>query len=447
MTTDIYNFGDSPYLSGTNNTDNNEQDDTTIKGGEVGFTKNKLLQFFFVSVLVIVIIYLLLNIFYKIQLRGEDYNQRNAHRHFNNLHGEAYDEDAKQAIAYGEAIDNPRAIDHYRLGTTYLVNANNPRRAHYHFKRALNEVIQGNVDAREAPFIIDRIDDYKDRFVDFPDIEELPIQQAIIAHYENQTNLIKNIEKQKPEIREDDPEFTQKILLSRQDWQSDSQNVHDSAVYEELKQQLTQVREENAHLPNISLKDYNDVANWLKIRYKDEPENYTKISKVLDFLNRDYPIGAIPGFQERDVLVNAWRRAYDPANKENFNEIREAIGGAVLDCVEGDTVVCMSGRTSKIWQGLATLDKDPEIGVLKSKQMLRNEIYERSAKIVADHVGPNGSASDALKDAYVKGENTEQVKELTECMKKQIEDLKTDYDKLLPKDQLELAITECASVV
>ena len=107
----------------------------------------------------------------------------------------------------------------------------------------------------------------------------------------------------------------------------------------------------------------------------------------------------------------------------------------------------MSGRTSKVWQALATLDKDPNIGVLKSKQALRNEIYERSAKIVDNHVGVNGTASDTLKESYQNGENTEQVNELIECMKKQVYDMKADYEGLLPAEQLELTIAECIAAI
>lgn len=416
-------------------------------GGDISFKTSDLAKYIIITVLIIIAIYLIAKIFYSLKIQGEDYNQRKAHYYFDNLHGEAFDEDAKQALAYGEAIENPRAIDHYRLGTTYLVAANNPRQAHRHFLRALEQVIGGEVDMKEAPFIIDRIDDYKDYFVNFPDIEELPIQQAMMAQFEQQQTMIKQIERKKAEIKEDDPDFTQKILLSRQDWQSDSQNVHDSAIYAELSKQLLQVRDENARIPNLQSKDYADVANWLKIRYKDDPESDAKIQKVLTFLNNNYPVTGIPNISEQDILTTVWRRAYDPENKEHFNDLRESIGDAVMDCVEGGSVVCMSGRSSKIWQALARLDKDPEVGVLKSKQALRNEIYELSAKVVDDYVGSNGTASDALKEAYRNGENTEQVKELTECMKKQIAELAPKYQGLLPQDQLDLTIQECQASV
>jgi hypothetical protein len=222
--------------------------------------------------------------------------------------------------------------------------------------------------------------------------------------------------------------------------------VHDSAVYQELKDQFYQVREENSRVPDLQLKNYEDVSNWLKIRYEEQPE-HDKILKVLKFLNNNYSLGSIPGAHEQDLLTAVWQRAYHPDNVDKFNDIREAIGDAVLDCVEGCSVVCMAGRNAKIWQALARVDNNPKMGIIKSKQVLRNEIYERAAKIVDDHVGQNGSVSDMLKNSYKKSENTEQVIELIECMKDQIEELRIQYKELISDELLNILIEECKSVI
>jgi hypothetical protein len=426
---------DSPYA-----------DRNPVKGGEINYKKDIWIKYVMFTVLVIVIIYLIGRLFYRVRIQGEDYNQRQTHNYFNNLHGDAFDNDAKQAIAYGEAIDTPRAIDHFRIGTTYLIAANNPKRAHQHFRQALDQIIQGQVEMKEVPFLLDRIDDYKNHFVNFPEIEELPIQLAMIAHFEAKQNLMDRVAKEKPNISKDDPEFTQKMILAQQNWESDAQNVHDTAVYGELAEQFQKVRSENGRIPNISNKTYREAMQWLKIRYQDDPEKEEKIRQVETYLNNNYKLSHINA-TEQDLVTTVWQRAYDPENKEHFNEIRDAIGDAVLDCVEGEHVVCADGRSSKIWQSLAKLDKDPSIGILKSKQMIRNEIYERSAKIVDEYIGSNGSASTELKDSYNRDENSEQVKELKECIKGQIDSLANQYKGLLPDEQLQLAIEECKAVV
>lgn len=422
--------------------------DQTKKGGTIQ-TASSLFKWVAIAILIIAIIWIIYGIYRQIRIAGEDRNQRLTRVHFNNIRGEDFDDEAKQVIEYGEAIENPRAIDHYRVGAVYLLNAQNPRAAHRHFTDALNQIANGLVDTREAPFILDRIEDFRDHFVDFVDVDELPLQRAMFAHYDNQQRIIEQIKKSKPAIAisANDPEFKQKTILSRQEWQSDSQNVHDAAIYEELKTQVGQVMSENGKLKDIQLHGFDEAVNWLKVRYKNDPDKLKSIEKVVNTINNDYPIGTIPNVREKDILTTVWQRTYDPDNADNAPQMREAIGDAVLDCVERDHVVCVSGRTSKVWQALARLDKDEEIGVLKTKQAIRNEIYQKAAKIVDDFVGENGSASQVLKEAYTKSENTEQVKELVECMKTKIDEMKDEYKPLMNEQQLVSVIEECKAVV
>lgn len=431
-------FGDSPFVSGG--------DVKTIKGGDIK-SADTTFKYIMITMLVILVIYLLYRIGTQLKYNGEDYNQRQTHHHFENIHGEAYDTEAKNAIEYGEAIANPRAIDHYRVGTVLLVNARNPHRAYQHFQQALEQVINGEVDTREAPYIINRIDDFKDHFLDFPEIEELPIQTALMAFYNQQNKQVNDVVRKKEAIAPDDPQFLQKVLMNRQEWHSDSQNVHDSAMYTMLENQYSKTRSENMTLKNIQLHDYNEAVQWLKIRYAQNPDKLKKIEQALTVIGRNEPVGCIPHTNEKDILTTVWQRTHDPSNKENAVSMREALADAVADCVEGNSTVCMSGRTKKVWQALARLDKDPENGVLKSKEAIRNEIYQKAAKVVDDFIGDNGSASEVLKESYRKSEETEQVKELVETIHSQIGNISREYKNLVPDDQLNCIIKECQSVV
>lgn len=419
---------------------------TTIRGGDIK-TDSQIFKYVMVVVLVIAVLWLLSVIFKQIRIAGEDYNQRTAHNYFNNIRGEDFDAEAKNAIAYGEAIENPRAIDHYRVGAVYLLNARDRQAAHRHFNNALRQIIEGEVDVREAPFILDRIDDFKDHFIDLTDVDDLPLQEAMLAHFNIQHELNNQVATKKVlDIAKDDPEFKQKTILARQNWQSDSQNVHDSAIYEEMKEQLLKVMDENKKIKNIQLHGYEEAVNWLRVRYKNSAKK-NDLEKALSMIGNNYEITGIPGVHEKDILTAVWQRTYDERNKDRAGEIKEAMGAAVLDCVERGSVVCMSGRTSKVWQALARLDCSDDTGVLKSKQAIRNEIYQKAAKVVDDYVGINGSASQALKTSYNNNENSEQVKELIECIKNQIDHIRFEYENLLPKDQIDLIIEECKSVV
>lgn len=421
-------FGESPYV---------------VEGGDISFKGTNFLLYFIIAVIIIAIIMLIIAIVKKVPIKGENYHQRNLHTHFNNIHGEEYDAEAKQAVAAGENIPNPRAIDHFRMGTVYLINGRNFGQARRHFTDALNMLIVNPI-GRDANFIIDRIADMQDLLIDDPDGADLPLQEAILRAMQGTKQRVNKI---KQEIPEDDPQYVQKVLINQQSWQSDSQNVHDTAIYTELMEQLTQVMEENKKIENIQTKDYQDVVTWLKVRYSNDPVKLDKVQKVISFLNHNYPIGSMPGFHEQDIIVAVWQRSFDPENKAKQADIREALGDSILDCYEGSNVVCMTGRISKIWQALATQDKNPEIGVMRTKQTIRNEIFERSAKIVNDLIGENGTASDMLKSAYLNNESTEQVNELIECMKQQIEQLREDYKDLLPADQLDQIIAQCKETV
>jgi len=396
-------------------------------------------------IIIVLTIYLIYKLYKGIVVAINNYYKKQSKLYFNNVHGDKFDQEAKNAIRYGEQITEPNALDHYRLGAVYLVNARNIERAHQHFNQALDQIRQGRVDPIDIPFILDRIDDYKDEFVDYPDVEDLPIQDALLAYYNTMHHSINNQRNKK--INKDDPEYTQKTLLAKQQWHSDSQNVHDSSIHNDLKHQYQQVRNENAKVSDLQLKTYSDCCNWLKMRYQNDPVAYEKINKTLSYLDNNYPISFMPDAHEQDILTTVWQRIHHPDNKKSFNQLRDALGEAVQDCVEGDHVVCLSGRLPKVWQSLSLLDKNPEIGVLNTKQALRNEIYELSAKIVDDYVGENGSASDELKTAYNNNENTEQVKELTDCMRKQIDQLRDKYQERLPDTQLNLIIEECKSIV
>ena len=126
-----------------------------ITGGTINYHKSEFARYILIGTLTIVIVYLLYLLYRNVEHSREIYNQQQVLKHFSNLHGETLDDTAKNVIHYGEIINNPRAIDHYRLGTTYLVNAHNPRQAHDHFRLALDQVIDQKVDTREALFIID----------------------------------------------------------------------------------------------------------------------------------------------------------------------------------------------------------------------------------------------------------------------------------------------------
>ena len=415
----------------------------SVIGGNIILDDNPTLKYLVVGFIIIIVLYSI----YRVYKRSNAMSpQEQARQYFNLTNGEADDENTARAIDAGEQLADPGAIDHYRLGTIYLLNRDNTHRAHHHFNQALGQIRNNQVDIRDGLFILDGIDEYMGRFMDHTDLDDLPLQQALLTQYNNMNTVINDVARRRPEIKSDDPEFVQKVLVNRQHWSSNSQNVHDSALYGELKHQLRQVQAENETLEDTGIHNYQEASNWVLMRFKDDAPKYQKAKKVFNILKNNYLIGGT-NIREQEIIEAVWRRAYDPSNKSNINEIKQALADAVLDCVEGTTVVCLTGRTAKIWQSLARIDKDPTIGVLRSKQAMRNEIYERAAKIVDNYVGKSGSVSDGLKLAYQNAEKTGQVEELIETMRREIGELSASYEGRLDDKQLALIISECQAVV
>ena len=399
-------------------------------------------KYLFLVVVIIIIIFLILHILKQIKIEGETYEQRILHRYFNNTAGEQLDENARNVLITGEEIKNPRAIDHYRIGQVYLINARNIDRAHHHFEQALTQIVDGKVDTREAPFILERIDDFKDRFFENNDIDN-NLQAALLTLYNMQNEQNKNVEKVKYDIKSDDPEFKQKTILSRQNWQSDSQNVHDHSIYTSLDVQFNYVKKENEKINA----NYSEVVNFLRDKYKNDKENRYKLELVLEILNHNYPVGYLSNVKEQDVLLEVWKRTKHPINVKNSFIMQNAIADAILDCVENGHPVCMAGRISKIWQALACLDTNENLGILKSKQVLRNEIYQKAAKIVDNYIGERGTVSADIKKDYNEGKLTNDVLNMIDSIKKDIYEIKKDYIELISDAHLDAIIHECQNVI
>ena len=403
--------------------------DNNIYGGDISYKRTPWL-------LIIIAVIFIIFIIYEYNQYFES-NRIAAYKCFNQLHGEQYDDTAKQVITNGELITYKYPYDHYMLGTVYLHNSKELVKAHAHFNSALNKII--DKPDTNAKFIIDRIDHFRDAFVDY-DVNELPIEQALnITRQRERSDNIK-FANEKKQLFNTDPLFTQKALLTKQTWHSDSQNVHDSSMYSLLTQQLNNIIDENAKIPNAVDHTYGDAIRYLQDKYVTDADKKNKMQLVINNLAHNYPTC---GVKEQDIITAIWRRAHDPENAEHADEIKNSLGEAMLDCVEGNGLVCMAGRTSKYWQALARLDKNEETGVLKTKQALKNEIYEHSAKIVNDYLK---DTSDELRIAYQKGEETEQVKELSASIKADINAIAANY-KHLPDGDVSSVINECIAVI
>ena len=389
----------------------------------------------FLVVLIVIIIILLFILFTRIKIQGDDYYQRELRNRFINIEGHRHNENIDRILELEQRLPDIRPIDHYRLGTTHLLNANNRQLAARHFNQALQQIINmdENTPDTNTIYILDRIEDMQDLLIEL-DVD-LPLQEAILADYDRRQKI-----NQRLPIDKDDPEYKQKTILAKQEWHSDSQNVHDSAMSNELKIQYDKICEENKKIPNGYIYNYNTAIDWLKKRFSDT-EDKNKLNQLIEIFSYDYTIELLE-CGEQELISCIWKRIHDEGNKGNYQALKDAFADAIMDCIEGGFPVCKTGRSAKLWQLFAKLDKDPAIGILKNKQSVRNEIYERCAKILNEELDRSGLAED-----YNKGMHNEEISAMINRTKESMDHIKKEYSDVLSEESLDRILSECKDIL
>lgn len=406
----------------------------------------KNIKYIFAALLVCIAIYLMYMIATSLNIiKNNNYQQDKIEYFFERLHGEEKDENAEEIIRLGNNLVNARPIDHYRVGATYLLNMDNKIQARDHFNTALRQIIQTTQenaeeqDVRDTLFIIERITDLRDYFIDIIEIDELPLQPAIFAHIELKNELMKEMPKIKKEIAADDPEFTQKTIINKIDWKTDSQNVHDKSMTDMLKMQYAQVLLENNSVKNGN-ESIDEIFEIIRSCVDERTQN--KIDKFFTAIQHNVRIDIL-GSTEHEYVKTIWKRIHDGRNTDKYNDLRNSFVDSICDCVEVNKIVCLSGRCKKLWQTFAKMDFNENLGILKSKQMIRNEILEKVAHIVNSYIGENGRCSDEVKKMYNSDNKSPEIDNLIKLMTNDIRAVKVEYENIYDAVMIDLILNEC----
>lgn len=393
-------------------------------------TKNILTYTIIVICLILVIYIIITLIYYDNSERLEQYLADS----YNSITDEQNSDAAKKVIDINGRLVNKRPIDHYRTGTVLLVNAQQPNLAYEHYYQALRQIQNGN-DNLQNLYVIDRINDYKTRFD-----EDLPIQEALVAYFERQHNKLH--ENNTPvEILEN----------KKKTWTNDPHNVHDTLVNDSIEAQYTKLVDDNIKNPNNQLHDYKEAKKWLinKSKETSKENNNTdhkeKMEKIINMLDNNFIVRSINA-NEQDLVIAVWQRIHDSNNVNNYDNLCQAFYDAAIDCVP-DSVVCQDGRMSRFINSLAKLDYNDNIGILKTKQMIRSEIYEAAGEIVNNYISNIQHTNKELYNNYIADADTDDVKQIRLDIIDEIELLKKEYANKLPDDQLELIINECKDTI
>jgi hypothetical protein len=105
------------------------------------------------------------------------------------------------------------------------------------------------------------------------------------------------------------------------------------------------------------------------------------------------------GATDSECLQRVWQRADDARNVDVRDHMRRAVFDALVDAWEmGFTqqrhIVCVNGRTSRILAALVLLDWDQRNWSVKSLEQFKNEVFERSTKIIAAEAATAAAGTD-----------------------------------------------------
>lgn len=394
----------------------------------------------------LLIIVLIILIFYAINLFRQSVNFQVM---YDKLEGES-PKYAREAIA--AAIDTPeedRDSDYYyRLGVIHQHNLHDTHTADQFYKIALKtlnrELIENKTINNDYLFITDRIADNA-RIAGNHGLQNLAmgVQQAGMQQ--------QFIQIQHGEFVNQDDWFNKtgsntstraNTIELKKSFKSDSQNVHDSALTEFLREQYAKLKEYNN----------NEGINFNPEGFQPSPKDQTKaqrINFVLDTIKRNSSDTSLINGTEYELLGAVWTRINSRANAKNKEKLIESLEDQLNECATGtSSTVCVAGRCSHVISSLALLDSDPSIGVLKTKEVLRNELLDGAAKIVERYTGTNSNITPKnVLDDFTAGRGTPEVTELKKTMIDEINNLGKTYEGKLPDDQRNLVLQQSLAVI
>jgi hypothetical protein len=247
-----------------------------------------------------------------------------------------------------------------------------------------NTVLEkGNYGNLRPEFIINRAENFREQMlqqhVELPEFKTIEREKKKAV-----TKVISEVKKQALPTRKD---TVIAFLDTSKTNTSDKQNVHDRGVSEDIKTSYKKIVA--GQVEHFQGETFADISSELSTHAKKE-----HIVPVLDRMKSNLYIVNI-GAGECDILVNVWNRAYFPDNADKIDEMHEAIADQLADCYQDGKVMCGTGRVNRIIGALATLDCDPEVGLVMTSEAYRNEVFVLATRSLNRTIAKYAASKDA----------------------------------------------------
>ena len=223
---------------------------------------------------------------------------------------------------------------------------------------------------------------------------------------------------------------------------NDSQNVHDSGVQRSMKSIIDRLRENGRYNEYINTpeKTKKEIEDYIKNsgRYVKKQQEMAKTA--LETVVRVSSSISNTDTNEREIMNMVWNRINHPDNARNVGELKHVFVSNLVDCIKNGNPVCASGRATRMISSLEILDADPNIGLLKPKWVIKDEMMQTAANI---RNGIVAGLSPEESNAYNAVEPSPLQEQIVDNIKLQIErQIENTYlkPKLLTKQEVDIEL-------
>lgn len=190
------------------------------------------------------------------------------------------------------------------------------------------------------------------------------------------------------------------IPIAGPKWTPDPENVHDSAVGNDVSHRLQFLRENDLNLFDTRT-CLGEISFILADRLNPkDAKNADKRKKVIRTMERAMQNDQCEryGISELEALRLVMERSHHARTEEGRNNLHDSLLNAMADCSEGDRgTVCTVGRISRYVASLDAVDENlPDGGVVKSVDAYRAEILEQLGRAQAAKGATDATVRDQM---------------------------------------------------
>lgn len=430
-----------------------------------------------VLVIILILVIIAIFIWYVITSKMEKDKEIKKEKIFHNLPPDYANDNVKELTTELHKDIDTDPSKHFKLGVIYYSNYGDLNKSYKHFRKALeclhNNKLNSKLSLQKRRYMIERISSYmklienKTPKTNNNILLWKPVENKINQTLNDITNLQIHVDRMErfPILVDEDNE-TQRFLLQIADMEknikketkqkelqtetvpaqlierkvafhTDAQNVHDATLIKCINDQYEKIKQYNNIESSNNPTDLTSLEKYLNekgtAKAKDVYRFITQVNSSWD-----------TNIKEIDILKEVWKRINSTANKNKRQLLAESLVEKLENIEQEHGKVCVSGRVPNYIASLHTLDVDDNLGVIKNKEMYRNEFLTKVAHIT--DIELKKLPEDQLK-MYNNGQESDQINSSVNNIKASIDNVSLEYKPFLSSIELETLVNQCKETI